>query len=163
MNWEALGAVAGIAGAVAVIVSLVYLAIQIHQSTRATRASTYQSIVLHGGAMLRAIMENPELADLVIKADQAGVELTPSEAFRYSAFASAVFRYYDSLYYHWRRGTLEQGQWHGFEEFLRGMLRSDGLVRWWHEHGHVFDPEFRAHVARLLADKGSDGEQTPSN
>jgi hypothetical protein len=41
MNWEAIGAVAETLGAVGVIASLVYLAGQMGQNARATRALSY--------------------------------------------------------------------------------------------------------------------------
>jgi hypothetical protein len=51
MNWDAIGAIAELLGAIGVIASLVYLATQIRQSreqmsqnTRALRAATYQQI-----------------------------------------------------------------------------------------------------------------------
>ena len=44
MNWEALGAIGEIVGAVAVIATLGYLAVQIRQNTRALKASTHQSL-----------------------------------------------------------------------------------------------------------------------
>ena len=40
MNWEAIGAVGEILGAIAVLVTLIYLATQIKQHTLATRAVT---------------------------------------------------------------------------------------------------------------------------
>ena len=40
MNWDAIGTIAEVAGAIAVVVTLLYLAIQIRQSTSATRAGT---------------------------------------------------------------------------------------------------------------------------
>jgi hypothetical protein len=152
MNWEATGAVAAIASSVAVIVSLIYLAVQIRQNTRATRASTYQSVVMHGGSMLRTIMENPELAELMVKATWSEDDLTPGELMRFSSFASSVFRYFDSLYYHARRGTLEQGQWVGFDAFLREVLESKRLVQWWEEHKHVFDADFISHVDGIVVE-----------
>jgi hypothetical protein len=41
INWEAIGAVGEVAGAVAVLVTLVYVATQIRQNTQSTRAMTY--------------------------------------------------------------------------------------------------------------------------
>ncbi|MBN2566287.1 MAG: hypothetical protein JXB46_11310 [Candidatus Eisenbacteria bacterium] len=152
MNWEATGAVAAIASSVAVIVSLVYLAVQIRQNTRATRASTYQSVVMHGGAMLRSLMEHPELADLLLKGGESLANLTPAEAVRFASFASSVSRNFDSLYYRARRGTLERGQWAGFDSFLREVLESRGLVEWWQAHKHVFDGEFASHVDGILSE-----------
>ena len=44
MDWEAIGAVGEILGALGVIASLLYLALQISQSNKVTRATTYHEI-----------------------------------------------------------------------------------------------------------------------
>ena len=43
MNWEALSALGEIAGAMAVIVTLVYLSVQIRQNTKASRVAAVQA------------------------------------------------------------------------------------------------------------------------
>ncbi len=43
MNWDALGAIAELLGAVGVIASLLYLGRQIRQSTKQSFASSYQA------------------------------------------------------------------------------------------------------------------------
>ncbi len=45
MNWDAIGAVSEVAAAIGVVVSLVYLAVQIRENTRSSRSATRQSIV----------------------------------------------------------------------------------------------------------------------
>ena len=45
MNWEAIGAVGEIIGAIAVVASLVYVGIQVHQSNILSRSQTRQSIM----------------------------------------------------------------------------------------------------------------------
>ncbi len=45
MNWDAIGALGEIAGAVAVFASLVYLALQMRQNTRAIRGRAEQETV----------------------------------------------------------------------------------------------------------------------
>ena len=44
MNWEAIGAIGEIIGAVAVVVTLAYLAIQIRNNTQIARSATRQAI-----------------------------------------------------------------------------------------------------------------------
>jgi hypothetical protein len=41
INWEAVGAIGEIVGAVAVVLTLGYLAVQIRQNTNASRAQSY--------------------------------------------------------------------------------------------------------------------------
>ncbi len=45
MNWDALGAVGEIVGAVAVVATLVYLSIQIRQNTKSERASALDASI----------------------------------------------------------------------------------------------------------------------
>ena len=44
MNWEAIGVVAEVVGAAGVIITLVYLAIQIRQNTASTKSLTQQQL-----------------------------------------------------------------------------------------------------------------------
>lgn len=44
MNWEAISAISEVVGAVAVVVSLIYLALQIRQNTKVVRGTTLDSI-----------------------------------------------------------------------------------------------------------------------
>ena len=50
MNWEALGAIGEIVAAVAVVVTIGYLAVQIRQNTRSVRDSAFQEVILSIGA-----------------------------------------------------------------------------------------------------------------
>ena len=43
MDWNAVGAIGEVGGAIGVIVTLIYLAGQLRQNTRAMRSSTYQT------------------------------------------------------------------------------------------------------------------------
>ena len=44
MNWEALGALSELIGAIAVVLTLIYLAVQIRQNTRAIRLGTNHAV-----------------------------------------------------------------------------------------------------------------------
>ena len=62
MNWEAIGAVGEILGAIAVLVTLIYLATQIKQHTLATRAVTNSAYAEAAREFNMAIANSPELA-----------------------------------------------------------------------------------------------------
>src|SRR5262249_2263574 len=44
VNWEAIGAISEAFGAAGVVVSLIYLGVQIRQNTRSVQAATFQSV-----------------------------------------------------------------------------------------------------------------------
>ena len=68
MNWDAIGAIAELLGAVGVIASLVYLATQIRQSreqmaqnTSAIRAGSYQQFLPSLGEVMHRGVDSPEM------------------------------------------------------------------------------------------------------
>jgi hypothetical protein len=72
MNWEAVGAVAELVGAIGVVASLFYVASQIRRSSGAQEAATNQAISDATQQRLLAMAQTPELA-----ASEAPIEKTP--------------------------------------------------------------------------------------
>jgi hypothetical protein len=65
MNWEAVGAVGEILGAIAVLVTLIYLATQIKQHTLATRALT-NSAYAEAGREFNMTICSPTLTEFTV-------------------------------------------------------------------------------------------------
>ena len=68
MTLDQLGNLGELIGALGVVVSLAYLAIQIRTNTEAERTSTYQSIVSDFGALNNTMASTPELSHLFVQA-----------------------------------------------------------------------------------------------
>ena len=77
MNWDAIGAVGEIIGALAVVVTLAYLAVQIRASTRETEVNQW---AVTGSNDIDVASRFMEYAELWTKANE-GDELTKSERF----------------------------------------------------------------------------------
>ncbi|GAF93200.1 unnamed protein product, partial [marine sediment metagenome] len=67
MNWDAIGAVGEIVGALAVVITLIFLTIQIRQSTAAVRHSTSRGIQEDANAWRFKIIESEEVSELFRK------------------------------------------------------------------------------------------------
>ena len=100
MNWEAIGTIAEIVGAAGVIASLLYLAIQIRQSTKVARAETTKDLYLASRDAILQIASNDELAKIWARIRQFESE----DIGRQYAFYQSFFRLYE-LQYH----LAEQG------------------------------------------------------
>ena len=66
MNWDAIGAVAEAIGAITVIVTLVYLTIQVRQNTKAIDRSTERGVFDDANEWMYKVIESPELAELYL-------------------------------------------------------------------------------------------------
>lgn len=64
MNWDAIGAVGEIVGALAVVLTLGYLAAQIKQNTQSNRNTAIQTISSTNGEWLALIAQHDAIAQL---------------------------------------------------------------------------------------------------
>ena len=104
MNWEAIGAVGELIGALAVLVTLFYLAKQIRHGSesqdRANELAQAGSITNSNALFLTAwehLADNEELASIYDRA-LSGQELNPVESVRFVAFLNMYFAWLEVLY-----------------------------------------------------------------
>jgi hypothetical protein len=165
MNWDAIGAIAELLGAVGVIASLVYLAGQIRNSrdqmdenTRALRAGTYQQFQVELRESFS--MNEPGLESVVRTGLADPGDLDESGAFRFEFWISGVMHAYDNAYYQYRVGLLDEDRWQMHLAGLRTTLtRFPGVRRWWETAEYTLaSPDFVALVEGILGDEPSRGE-----
>ena len=75
MNWDALGAIAELLGAIAVFATLAYLAVQIRQSNVVTREQAQYHMLQNQLSYFDKLAENPDFVRTVYGADQTDEEL----------------------------------------------------------------------------------------
>ncbi len=131
-------------GAIAVVVTLIFLAAQIRSNTAAIRGSTFQAIYESTEALNREVFANPEVAHLVERI------LSPEEAFsgtdarRVNAFASRFFRGLDNALYQMNMGNLDEER---FEQtFTRSalfMMQAPAMRDVWENMRHLYSDEFQ--------------------
>jgi hypothetical protein len=85
MNWEAIGAVGEIAGALAVVISLVYLASQIRTSNRAAIQTANREMMSESSKFYGQIGTDAKTADLWIRGSINDESMTALELVQYRA------------------------------------------------------------------------------
>ena len=113
MNLAELASIGEIVSSIAVIISLVYLAMQIRQNTEAERTSTYQSIVSDFGALNNNMASTPELSDMFVRGLENFEQFNPDERARISQSFFQCFRYFENMFYQHHKGYLDEDIWVG--------------------------------------------------
>jgi len=93
IDWEAVGAVGEIVGAVAVVLTLIYLTVQLRQNTKAVQHSTERGAFEDGQAWLYRMVENPEIASLY-RLGLMNEELSPDNAMRFRFLMQLLFTHW---------------------------------------------------------------------
>ena len=72
MNWDAIGAVGAVLGAVLVAGTLIYLIIQVRQNSASINATTNQANISAFNQLNAILAENPNLAAILLKGTEQG-------------------------------------------------------------------------------------------
>lgn len=151
MNWDALAAIAEVLSAMAVVASLLYLAIQVRQSTRQARLAAQQATVHELGHALRAQAQDREWASLLSRALNGLDALDAVERLQFLSHVGSIFRLYESAYLHYLEGSLDPRFWRGFERAIADVIGYPGVAAALAVRQHHLTDEFVAHLEGLAS------------
>ena len=163
MNWEALGAVGEIVGAVAVVLTLGYLAVQIRQNTRTVRASTHQATMRSWNEINVAFGSDPVAANLLLRGSEDLAQLEHDERFQYTLLMRAVLGTYADAFLQFRERLISREVWSTSGGNIATILKGPGAREWWERNRHLYPEAFQQAVSQLLAARGKEqrGEERP--
>ena len=155
MNWDALGAIGEIIGALAVFLTLGYLAVQIRQNTKAVTASALDSSVNAVNAVRVAMFESAEVAAIYRKGLENPDELDDDEKVRFRLLVHTVLWAVWNIYAQTEYGELSKSIWTAQVPLLDRVINSRGGIWFWDEYRMEFDEKFRDEVDKVMELKGS--------
>jgi hypothetical protein len=149
MDWEAIGAVGEILAAIAVLITLGYLAFQARQNSVLIK-NTARDATLRDFVDFRLLLfQNREVAELYLKGLSGLEQLDDTDTARFTSGFSILVDGLDGLFSRMKDGTFDQDY-----EFLNSLLgrifSSVGAREAWREMKYQHQSEFRAFVDEFL-------------
>ena len=144
MSLEQAAFVAQIISALAIIASLIFVGFQLKKATSAIRATSSQAHSALYTDLVRSIIDNTEFARAWSIGMSDPKALKEEEWVQFVAYASALFRLYESSRVQWLNGRLDDEHWNTVERQATDFGHLPGLRLAWKLRGHWFSPEFRA-------------------
>ena len=145
MNWEAIGAIGEILGALAVVATLAYLSVQIRQNTKVARSATRQAIAESAQSLTSDLIHTPDMAEIFLRHLQ-GEELTPTEAFKLQGRCYRDMRHWENIFYQVREGLLSEEEWTGFRRNLAALFEIHAYQDYWSNESRLYSDAFRKEV-----------------
>ena len=145
MNVETINVLAQLIASIGVIISLFYLAAQVRQNTRSSRALVVDSLArsMHDLAFEMAQSDQLLKTATTLKDWKNATEL---ERARAASFMLGYFKLFENAWFQMRQGTLERDQWEGYDAFLRSVWSEPAVKTWWTMRRMFFAPGFRKYV-----------------
>ena len=151
MNWDAIGAVGEVLGATLVGATLIYLAFQLRQNTKALTSSTFQSVSSLMGETMEFLARDPTISALLVQAQDGLGELTVEERARFGFVMTMAVRRIETVFVQRSLGFIDARLTEGFERSAVSGIATGGAREWWETSKRAFSDDFASWFDQQLA------------
>jgi hypothetical protein len=155
MNWDAIGAIAELLGAIAVLATLVYLARQIRQNRASVESASAETVLSNITAAFQNAATSSELGRIIFAGQENIKSLTDEERGQFVFWFYGYFRILEQAYHHYLAGNFSESIWEGYTRHTQSLVNSSGVKQYWEMRREVFSPEFRTYIDKLANEKTS--------
>ena len=152
MNWDVVGAVGELAGAIGVIVSLLYLARQIGENTRATRRAASHESAQGLLSWFSHTLADPELTRIWTTGIEDLGKLSEEDAARFALLQFNLMKVAEDIHYQHVEGGMDAELWEGWHELWAQYLGAPGSKAYFGSRARLFSKSFRRYIEGLETD-----------
>jgi hypothetical protein len=156
VNWDAVGALAELAGAVGVVVTLGYLASQIRQNSKLLRASTTASSNEVQTHMTALLAQDPEAARIFWDGLADRDSLSEPDRRRFDPLLTLFLQPIRQQYQFERDGIGSAEEWAYQTQGLAWVFEQRGARQWWRAWSGQYPQGFRDVVDCLIRERPDD-------
>ena len=155
MDIESLSSIAELIAAIATLATLIYLTIQIRQtsaSLKTTAVSNYSQMWVNSQFSLA---ESDVLPDIWWRGLESPDSLSTIEWQRFQAFLSAILHVIEQGYEFSREGAISESIWNSERNRLVYLCKQPGFLKFWSTWGPLRGPDFAGEVNGIIAEIGN--------
>lgn len=150
MNWEAVGAVAELLGVITVIVTVMYLALQVRHATSVAKSVARQTAAQMNIETIGVSLDSQILSVASMKATK-GEELTPEELSNYLRWIWMRMRVVENAYFQFQDGLLDLEAWTAHTSYIVHHIGQGTVAqKHWARVKPAYSPSFITEVERFL-------------
>jgi len=152
VNWEAIGAVGEVVGAVAVVATLLYVSRQLHEQSRALSTTVRDSVFHQLQEWNYTMISERPLCDLFQRGavSEDWSEFDSADQARLVHIFYSFFKVFENIFLHASDGSVPVEVWEQNCSAFFAYAEQPGCRRYWVNRQALFDPRFLA----LLSDAG---------
>ena len=157
---ESLANLGEIIGAVAVVVSIIYLAVQVRQNTQAQQTENFSRALDRVAAIQSSLSQDSATSTIVSKGVVDTSTLTAKERIQFTWAMYELFGAFEFMFLAARAKSMPAEIWQRWSSAAAWWLTFSGVQAWWSARPIPFTVSFTRYVDSILADNPADGEST---
>lgn len=140
VNWTKWSSIAEIVSSIAILITLLYLAIQTQQSTDAVNSQSRQSLFDSAQIEQSLWMQYPQMSVLII---DNSLEMTLEEKIQLDSLMILTLSRREFAFRQYQAGVLDENIWNAETEIIALLLGTGRTRSWWNSIGQfAFEQDF---------------------
>jgi len=160
MNWDAIAAIGEITGAAGVVVTLIYLAVQLRQNTKASQTAAIQTSMENSARFSELISTDEVLGNIFWLGLSNPEKLSASEMRSFVSVLNVFLRRESVAYYLYKQGVMPEELWAASVASLTGALNQPGLKVYLESSAESLPQEFREFIQDISTQESTMKEET---
>jgi hypothetical protein len=157
---QSLANIGEIIGAAAVILSLIYLAVQVRQYTQAQKTENFSRALDRLAAIQSTLSQDNEISLIFSNGVLDPSKLTPHERTRFTWSMYEAFGAFEFMFHASKTDAIPEEVWSRWSSAVAWWLTFPGVQAWWKSKPLPFTNSFTSFVESLLEDNPTDAEPT---
>ena len=142
MNWDAVGAIAEFFGAIAVVISLIYLAFQVRSGTKALRTTMRDGAFRSLQEWNYVVLGQPDLSWIYQRGLIDPGLLDEHQSARFVNLMYSWFKLFENIYLHAQEGSVAPEVWEHNKNIFAALVHQPGAQQYLAHRRDIFDPTF---------------------
>ena len=138
MNWEAISALADVIGVLLIVISLIYLGIQVRQSNQMALAESERELLDHWRQAVAGISKDDRTTDIFLRGLNDFDSLSNLEKMRFSVIMQPLINTYISSVRMDAKSLIDSKEVAIFGDICLAMILTPGGRQWWDVVGPYF-------------------------
>lgn len=158
MDLNTLAQLGQFVGGIVVVVSLIYLALQVRQNTKMLKTESYGRALDRMAAIQSKLSTDEELNRILVLGSQTPEALDPSERMRLNWALYELLGAAEFMYHQVEEDALSSEVWTRWRETIVWWFSNPGVRAWWEAKPVPMSSDFEAFVEDLIGDRAFDDE-----
>ena len=134
---------------VAIILSLMFLALEVKQSNQLAKAEIRQALNVTDMEVYKVQMEEDIIAKALYKINK-NLPIDDYEEYQLNEFQKFNFRDFDNSFYQYRIGLFDENVWFAYRRIIKSLLTENYIMLMWRNSNQSFSIEFQDEVNNII-------------
>ena len=134
---------------VAIILSLVFLGLEVKQSNQLAKAEIRQALNVTDMEVYKVQMEEDIIAKALYKTNK-NIPIDDYEEYQLDEFQRFNFRDFDNSFYQYRIGLFDENVWFAYRRIIKSLLMQNYIMIMWGNSNQSFSIEFQDEVNNII-------------